>query len=230
MQQQALRAARYVNIEGSAELGWGTALLCWSVAGYGTILLRPKSLWVHAILWLFFLGGALAPLLLPRLIKRFITWPRTGYVAYLHDAKFWTGIVISIVIAGVIGVMIPRLLRPEMQQAITEQLHRISPSAVPPARQAAQSKWGGVMLILFLVSNPILYLMMNAVSMKQHAWKWILLAVMALGSCGISFAARGNFFEGMRPLSLFIGLMWFTSGAGTLCSYLRANRVGAELP
>jgi hypothetical protein len=228
IQKQAARVARYANIDGSAELGWATALVCWSVTTYGTIILRPKSLWLHAILWLFFLCGALAPLLLPRAIKRFVTWPRTGYVACLRDRKFWIAITVSFVIAGSLGIFIPMLLKPEMQQFIREELQKTSPSVLPGPAPAPTTHWGKATLILFLVSNPLMYLMINALSLKQHSWKWLLLMVMTAGSVAISFLIRGNFFELMRPLMLFIGLTWFISGAATLYSYLRNTPTASE--
>jgi len=228
IQKQAARAARYINIEGSAELGWATALLCWSVTAYGTIILRPKSLWVHAILWLFFLCGAVGPLLLPRAIKRYITRRRTGYVAYLHDRKFWLAITLSFVIASIIGILVPILLKPEMRQFISEEVQRISPAVAPTPAPVPTTHWGKTMLIVFLACNPLMYLMINALSFKQHSWKWLLLIVMTAGSVAISFLIPGNFFELMRPLMLFIGLAWLISGAATLYSYLRDTPTASE--
>ena len=221
IQKQSARVARYINIEGSAELGWAAALLCWSVTAYGSIILRPTSLWIHAILWLFFLCGAFAPLLLPRAIKKFITIPRTGYVAYLRDRKFWIAMTVSFVIAGSFGILIPRLLKPEMHQFISEQLQKTSPAVLPSPAPAPTTHWGKTILIMFLVCNPLMYLMINALSIKQHSWKWLLLMVMTAGSVAISFLTPGDFFELMRPLMLFLGLAWFISGGATFYSYLR---------
>lgn len=225
IQKQTARVASYVNIEGSAELGWATALLCWSLAAYGSIILRPTSLSIHAILWLLFLCGASAPLLLPRAIKKFITIPRTGYVAYLRDRKFWMAITVSLVIAGSFGILIPRLLKPEMHQFISEQLQKAPVAVLPGPAPTPTTHWGKIILITVLVCNPLMYLMINALSIKQHSWKWLLLMVMTPGSVAISFLIPGDFFDLMRPLMLFLGVAWFISGTATFCSYLRNTTI-----
>jgi hypothetical protein len=103
VQKQAWSAGGYVNVEGSADLSWGTALLCWSMVGYAVRIFHPRSLWGHVILRLIFLFGLLAPLLLPGVIRKHITWPRTGYMAYLRDTKSRVIIVLSVVIAAALG-------------------------------------------------------------------------------------------------------------------------------
>jgi hypothetical protein len=228
VQKQAWSAAGYVNVEGSADLGWGTALLCWSVVGYGVRIFHPRS-WVHVILWLIFLFGAVSPLLLPRIIRKHITWPRTGCMAYLRDSKFRVIIGLSAVIAAALGFLIPHLLKPEMHQYIAEQIQQTSPKPALEAPARSDGHWGGAVLTLFLVCNPLLYLMMNAVSITRHAWKWLLLILMIAGSVAISVKAPGGFFEVMQPLMLFIGLMWFSSGVGTLSSYIRHNPIPVAL-
>jgi len=78
-----------------------------------------------------------------------------------------------------------------------------------------------VMLSVFLASNQMLYLMLTAASIRQPQWKWLVLFLMMLGSAGICFVVSANFFELMRPLMLFLGLIWLVSGLATLATYLR---------
>ncbi len=99
LQNYMLRPGRYVNIDGSFELGWGTAILLGALSAYLPGLL-PNALWAGRLGWLLLLGFALSPYLIPKAIKKYITWPRTGYVAYRHDTKsFWVGTVVAVVIA-----------------------------------------------------------------------------------------------------------------------------------
>ncbi|MGZ4972689.1 MAG: hypothetical protein ACXWDN_08015, partial [Limisphaerales bacterium] len=74
------RPARAVNIEGSVELAWGIFCLAGTLSIYlGS--LQPRPPWVSSISWVLLATMCLAPLLVPKLVKRLITWPRSGYVA-----------------------------------------------------------------------------------------------------------------------------------------------------
>ena len=220
-----LRPARYVNIEGSAELGWGVAMVCFGLNSC-IYLLFPHSPWTKWATWLFLACAAFAPLLLPRIIKKFITWPRTGYVAYRHDKKFWTTIVSSTVIAGVLGLLLPVLLKSEIREAVGQAISSMGSGAVKAdtTKPSEISVVGLIVLVAFLVSNALLYLMMTGATIKQHPWKWILWGIMTAGSLAIPLTSLGNFFELMRPLMLFFGLMWSVSGGVTLYSYIRHSQ------
>ncbi len=76
--------------------------------------------------------------------------------------------------------------------------------------------------------NAILYLMMNAVSIREHRWKWLLLVLLALGPLGICFFVPGNYLEVSRPVMLFVGLVCLVSGGATLISFLRHTRAPAR--
>lgn len=87
MQKPALRA----NLDGGFELGWGTMILCGGLVPYINALL-PKSFWLSPwTMWMSYLpllGMAFAPFAIPKLVKRFITWPRTGYFAHPNEVTF----------------------------------------------------------------------------------------------------------------------------------------------
>ena len=89
LQAQMLRPAQNVNTDGSFDLGWGTALICSGSTSY-VVAVLPKIVgadWRAWVVWLPFICAAFAPYGIPRIIKRFITWPRTGYVANPNDVK-----------------------------------------------------------------------------------------------------------------------------------------------
>jgi hypothetical protein len=59
---------------------------------------------------------------------------------------------------------------------------------------------------------------------REHTWKWFMLLFMAPGLLAIVLMIPGNFFQQWWVVASFIGLVFFVSGAGTLCSYIRHTR------
>jgi hypothetical protein len=124
LQDRMQRPARNVNRDGSFELGWGTALLC---AGFGPYLVAslPKSVWSSA--WTSWLGFvpvlcmAFAPWGIPKIVQRFITWPRTGYVANPQDVTL-KQLVMLMVFGGALGfsLVLPFILVPQIREAISQ--------------------------------------------------------------------------------------------------------------
>lgn len=90
LQARMLQSAQNVNQDGSFELGWAIALLCFGFVPYFNAVLT-RSHWFSAwTAWAGFLPllcAAFAPYAIPKLIKRFITWPRTGYVVQHNELK-----------------------------------------------------------------------------------------------------------------------------------------------
>ena len=87
------------------------------------------------------------------------------------------------------------------------------------------------MLSLLVAPNAILYLMANAVAIKQHQWKWLMLAIILIGPVVVAPAipypaVKLQLLSGMEsfpPVILSMGLVWFLSGAATLISFIRHN-------
>ncbi|HVY72226.1 MAG TPA: hypothetical protein VHH73_19995 [Verrucomicrobiae bacterium] len=315
LQAQMQRPAKNVNLDGSFELGWGTAMLCFSLVPYINAIL-PKSIWVSWwTVWIGYLPlicGGFAPYAIPRMVKEFITWPRTGYVANPNDMKL-----IQLVMLMGFGVALgyslvaPLLLVSEIREAISRPAAHgawqgiiwhgirlfvcaalavylgrktIKKHPLPPTHGAALlgqglgqtvagkqilrtvkftlllmlvgipimvigvvfglmylsklamrraevdwPQWG--MLGFLVATNAILYLMGNGGTIKQHRWKWLMLAVMLIGPIIIAPviphpAATTEslpFLEQFPPVMLSIGFMWFLSGAATLTLFIRRN-------
>jgi len=87
-------------------------------------------------------------------------------------------------------------------------------------------------LSFFLATNAILYLMGNGVAIKQHRWKWLVLVLLLVGPIVAAPAipyppikpelmAMLELFP--PPATLFLGLLWFLSGAATLILFIRHN-------
>ncbi|HZL43191.1 MAG TPA: transcriptional regulator [Verrucomicrobiae bacterium] len=80
-----------------------------ALIGYAQASLPATSMWRHGFLSILFMYLILVPALAlgyggGKAIRKHITWPRTGYVAYSGGGKvWWTGVVFSFVIAAVIA-------------------------------------------------------------------------------------------------------------------------------
>ena len=217
IQKTMMRPRQYETVNGSGEIGWGMFVLCMTLASYSSVVL-PNSMqkWSGGIGLLFLFCGCLAMPLCRWAIKKHVTQPRTGYVAFRRDKTFWITIVTSMVVAVGVGIGLTHLMRPEMIQLAQSQAHHSSAAA--PGAISHTSK---IILAGLIVSNTIMYLMMNAVSIREHRWKWLLLVLIALGPLGICYLVPGNYTEVFRPLGLFLGLVWLLSGVVTLVSFLR---------
>ena len=316
LQAQMQRPAKNVNMDGSFELGWGTALLCGGLVPYFNALL-PKSVWTSW--WTVWIGYlpllcfGFAPYGVPKMIKRFVTWPRTGYVANPSDIKL-SQLVMIMVFGGALGycLVTPFILVSEIREAISRpgvhsdlrsiiwhgiKLAVCATLAVYLGRKTIRKRQplpaaydaslinlglkhtaagrmtlrtvrftlllmfigipilvGGVvfgliylnksilrhteldwpqigMLSLLVAPNAILYLMANAVAIKQHRWKWLMLAIILIGPVVVAPAipypaVKLELLSGMEsfpPVILSMGLVWFLSGAATLISFIRHN-------
>ena len=82
------RPRRYVNIDGSNELTWGAMLSGFSLLDWLHAIVPRDSPWhqpwaqavcMVAMVWLVYSAG--------KALKRFVTYPRTGFVAYPDTVK-----------------------------------------------------------------------------------------------------------------------------------------------
>jgi hypothetical protein len=327
--------ARNIIADGGFELGWGTALLFFGLGSY-LIVFVPKSVWASPVGP--FIGyvpltcAAFAPYAIPKIIKRFITWPRTGYVANPQDLKF-THLLLLMIFGLALGysLSMPFILFSEISGAFSRLgphrdshviiLHAIKllicaalviylgpkvirkPPPVASAYDAAvigqsptgrkrlrmhkvtlfalffgvpvliaglvfglmywsnsklhnigsqatlsretgtlnglgpsQIHWSQLGMPSFLIAtNAMLYLMGSDLVMKEHRWKWLMLAIMIVGPIVIApmipfpvpqFGLM-PILEPLPPVMLFLGLTWFLSGAITLILFIRHNPIPA---
>jgi hypothetical protein len=87
-------------------------------------------------------------------------------------------------------------------------------------------------IISFLVgANAVLYLQGNGLAMKQHRWKWLVLAALVIGPIVVApliphpavESELTAIFAHLPPVMLSIGTVWFLSGATTLMCFVRHN-------
>ena len=219
LQKTMMRPMRYETINGAGEIGWGMFMLCMAlsscISSGGTWMWQLRT----GISSLLFVFAICAMPLCRWAIKKFITEPRTGYVAFRRGKTFWIIMVVTGVVAVGVSLGLSRLMRPEiihMAQSQANHSGATSPDTL--------SHTGKIMLAVLIVSNTILYLMLNAVSIREHRWKWLLLILIVLGPAGICYFVPGNFIELSRPVTLFLGLAGLISGGVTLRSFLRHHQ------
>ena len=221
IQRNMMRPRQYAAINGAGEIGWGLAMLCFTCSGYASVAL-PPSPWRG---WVGYFFLTLACIAMPVCLwasRRFIIQPRVGYVVFRRDASWWMGIAVSMVIAAGFAIALSLWLIPEMLHLAPSPSHHAAAVMVhnTPTR-----------LDIFLVAaygpaNTILYLMMNAVSVKVHRWKWVC-ALVILGMPLVAGLQPGNFFEMSRPVTLGQGLVYLLSGAITLNWFLQHHQTAA---
>jgi hypothetical protein len=199
----------------------GLMILGFALLGYLQTVLPKDSMWsTNGFAGLLFMYLVLVPVLAlgywgVRAIKKHLTWPRTGYVAYgvgglpgKAKRAYWAGrvsvFVLSVVIAAGLGGVV----------AFERKHHGAMGSA-------------GVGYVLYLAFWVPLYAFWIRRMGKQHPWKWLMLLLMALGLLVIGLLGPGDVTQVARPVMSFVGLVWFISGAATLASYLRRTHVPA---
>jgi hypothetical protein len=229
------RPLRNEKSDGNGEIGLGVMTLCFALANYTYVIMPENSPWAHRIRILLFICAALAPYLIYKVIKKFITWPRTGYVVcriarnpsqrvtvaaaglnrrWLEVVKLWTlshrvALVVAGLVAGacfIFGFAVLRAMAPE------QRFNAIVFIALRAALFAGMSPY------------VLWYWTITLDSTKEYPWKRLLLIIMVLGTFGISLIIRGGFVELLRPVFLFIGLVWLISGGATLFLFLRHTR------
>ncbi len=204
------RAKKYDNIDGTGEMAMGLVLLGFALLGYlmayQRVALSEHPLWKNGMLGflLMIVGFILIPVLVQwfcLMVKRRITWPRTGYVAFRRDGKplrlkFTIAVVVAVVaiVAGVSAYLI------------------------------AHRHYGATSIgrIIYLGWWAPLYAMWVFRMEREHLWKWLIVLLMALGLVVISLIVPGGgVFDLLPPVMSYVGLMWIISGGVTLALYLR---------
>ena len=200
-------------------------LLGFALLGYLQTILPQDSVWrTNGFASLLFMYAILFLVLGPaywirRIIKRRITFPRTGYVniglgahhtaGRVGEAKikvkmsYWTTFIMIGVVAAVVGGGFAALAAYQ--------------------RRHADATLGLALVgyVGYLAMWEVIYAFWIWRMGGHYRWKWFLLVVMALGMVGIGIWGPGNFIAGARPVMLVAGSVWVISGMATLCSYLR---------
>lgn len=218
LQDLQFRHKRYDNIDGTGELLLGSMFLGFALLGYLQTVLPAHSIWrTNGLASLLFMYAVLFPVmgggfLIRQVIKRRITWPRTGYVAFgvsgsdrKAKVSYWSvlaalGVFSALIAAGLVGLL---------------------------AFERRHLGLVGVGYAGFLTFWVAIYAFWVWRMGREHPWKWLVLIFMALGLLVIGLRGPGTLVGMVRPVLLFVGVMWVLSGVGTLGSYLRHTRLSS---
>lgn len=198
------RVKRHDYNDGTGEMAFGLMALGFTLLGSLQAILPKDSMWRHGfasiLLWyaVFLLMFGLI-YCVPKAIKKRITWPRTGYVAYRVGGKSWWTAMVAVAFFSVfVAFGLACLMR-------FDRRHNWMSLA-----------WMGNVAIYVAGYAFWIYRMG-----KAHPWKWLVLLFMALGLLAIALIAPEDFVGLGRPMLLFVGLTWLGSGGATLYSYIR---------
>ncbi len=223
----------YDNIDGTGEMLMGLMLLGFGLLGYLQTLLPKDSVWsTNSFCALLFMYAVLILVIGPgywvrSVIKRRITFPRTGYVA----GHSWWPLIPAAKPAGTEvapGVPTGKAL---WQTVLAFGLLAAVSAAGLVCLVAFERRHLGAMMWLVEVGY-VGYLTFWVLGYafwiwrmgQDHRWKWLVLLLMALGLVVIGLTGSGDFTEVARPVTLFVGVVWLVSGSATLVSYLRHTR------
>ena len=195
------RPKLYNNIDGTGEMGVGVMMLGFALVSYLQGVLPEGWRGKHDPAGLLLLFGGMGAVLGlihwgSKAIKKHITWPRTGYVAYRRDGKaWWTTYAVPCVGGGVIATGFVFLMRQPHMMSLTRMVY----------------------LTVFVGSYAVFIYRFG----KGCPWKWAVLLFLALGLFTIGLIVPGNIVELVRPVGLFLGLTFLASGGTTLYLYIR---------
>jgi hypothetical protein len=206
------RAKRYQNIDGTGEMVVGLTLLGFALAGYLEALLpENSSTWMRvAVIFANLMLALGLAYWTRRTIKRYITWPRTGYAAYpRHGRSWWVTTIIVRLIALIAAVGLAFWIRRHHWMSMSNVSWNLSPNT-----------WNPRVALLIVISMTAYAIWISRMG-RGHSWKWLVLLFMILGGMTLGFIVPGDFGQWARPPVLFVALLWLGSGAGTLYSYVR---------
>jgi hypothetical protein len=201
-----MRPRRYDNIDGTGEMAMGVMMLGFALVLYLQSILPRTSIWMHGWTSMLFMYVIMVPVLClgywgVKAIKKYVTYPRTGYVAFPPVTKSGALPIVLIVSAAVGAAVTFFVIRfARWHDAMT--LKR----AITVALLVAPYGW-----FIFRLGG-------------EHRWKWFVLTFLAAGLVVISLAVPGDMIAYCRLAFPFVGGVWVASGVATLYLYLRCTQ------
>lgn len=213
------RPLQYVATCGTGELACGLIWFGMATGGLWSLLM-PASVLNGRIGtaitivgfvtgWFFLLAG-----------KRLVVQPRVGYFAMRSEKSRRLGMIIGTGVGMIIAVAVSLWLVKEhigMPASADHTVHNASASAAVTQKEV-------IIMSVTGMFNALLYLMVNAVSIKQHRWKWACLGMLLLIPPIIIFGLSGDLAHRQLPMVFFQSLIWLASGGVTLVWFLRQHK------
>jgi hypothetical protein len=213
IREQQKRLKRYDNIDGTGEMFFGSMMLGFLLSTALSPLLPPHSFWTG------FPGIGLVSMLAPvyavlglagwgiKIIKRSVTYRRTGYVLPLRDKKAVAlGVVYALVLSAAVSAGLALLLKFGTRH-----------NSVSLPR------------LLMLSVGVATYVFFTRVTTPEQQCKMWFAALMALVAVAASFS--GWTMEIFDPATMAaFGVIWIASGLITLRLFIRRTQPAAEDP
>jgi hypothetical protein len=211
IKQYMERPKFYANVDGTGEMGWGVCLLGLALVGYVQAMLPRSSVWRHGFYSLIFMEAVVIPFCClgyfgPKAIKKYITYPRTGYVAYRGAKGFsWVRVALfslggAAIAAGIAGAIILTMRH----------------NATAPLRLG--------MACMSIVS----YCLIGILFARAQRWKWCVYGLLALLLAAIFLATTWKFEDAAQRAMLLAALTSIASGAVTFILYMRRTKAPAS--
>jgi hypothetical protein len=222
LQKIMMRPRQYTVTNGAGEIGWGTAWLFLALSSYVSVSL-PASPWRGRVGIFFLLCGCVAMPICLWASKKFIIQPRIGYVAFRRGKSWWIGMIIGMVVAAGVSIALSLWLIPEMIHVAPSSAYHAA-AATTVSVHDTPSRSDKLLIAGCGLMNAILYLMFNAVSIKEHRWKWVCFVMILVVPPIIGHLHPGNYLQMSPPVMLFQGSVYFLSGVITLIWFLRRHQ------
>ena len=208
---------------GTGELACG--LIWFGMAGGGLWpLLMPVSVGKGYIgmaitIVCFFAGGFL--LLVG---NRLVVQPRVGYFTMRPEKLRWVGMIVGMAVSGVVAIAVSLWLVKQHVGMVPPAIHPVHPAVANAATSAPVTRQEVAIIAVTGMLNALLYLMVNAVSIRQHRWKWACLVVSLLIPPVIIFWLPGDMVHQELPMNFLQSLIWLASGSATLVWFPRHHQ------
>lgn len=224
------RPRRYDKNDGTGEMVVGIMAMGFALLDSLQAILPPNSIWKHGFAnnLLFGAGSLLMFGLMywvPRAIRRWITWPRTGYVAYHLGGPtkksrkwLWTLMVVILVLSFFNGAFVAYLTR-------LPDLGSSAPHGVVLGGRRDWIYFGWIGTAALWVT---FYGWWFCHKDRTYPWKRLVLLFMALGLLTIAVVTPGDLAAMGRTMVLFTGLTWIGSGGVTLYLFVRHTQLPTE--
>jgi hypothetical protein len=198
------RPGRYENIDGTGEMNFGLMMLGFTILGYMQTIMPKDSIWLKRFNSLLFMYLVLLPPLalgywIHKVVKKRITWPRTGYVAYPRPKKSLLILVIAVAAISAVAAVGFVLLIAHYR-----------------GHDWISLGWFGNVAIFMATYAFWIYF-----TGRHQLWKWLVLLFMALGVLAIALIAHWDLARSVWWMLTLVSLSWLGSGGVTLYSYIR---------
>lgn len=208
IKQYLERPKQYANIDGTVEMGVGVCLLGLALMSYVEAALPPKdSIWLHGFPGRLFLAFIVITFCClgyfgPKAIKKYITYPRTGYVVLRGPKGFsWTSFALLSFVGGA---------------AIAAGMGLAARHiAIAPPRLG------------MVGMSVILWCLMGLFFARASRWKWFVYGLLALVLTASFLATDGKIEDAAHCGMLLTALTYIASGAATFYLYMRRTKAPA---